>query len=281
MPDGGIGIGAVVAGFITENVAIGGIIAGAIDMAIVGAVVGGLTSAVTGGDIMSGVLVGAIGGAVTGGIMGGLNPASFGVGASETATATSVTSLSGDVVTQSADGLVHVTPGVTKQAVSNQIAKEAAKDSLFGISLGDAGGEILAGGVKEAVGGMLSAKSQEEQLAWQAEQAELDRQAKEKLLAMQLDSQESAAADVPKSQQLAATIASITADENQLAKQWHREDTAKARMRAAAKSIGRAGQSVPTLTAREQAVVNEDAEVLADAEYKDPTQSALDAQAAV
>lgn len=269
MPDGGIGIGAVVGGWITSTftgglaTTIAGAVAGAIDTAIVGAVVGGLTSAVTGGDIMSGVLVGAIGGAVTGGVMGAFNPASFGVGAAESTTGELVTSLSGDVVTRGADGLTHVTPGVTKQAVGSA-AEEAVTSGTRGLSMGNVLekgiGEMVGTGVSEGAKAMLASSDAESQRDWQAEQAALDRAAQKEMLQMKLDSA-AATSGSAGSQQLASTLAQIASNEKIQAAAWKREDTARARMTAAAKSLFRADEAIkkPNLTPAEIEVLKTDA----------------------
>lgn len=255
-----------VAGSAALTTTIGAAVAGAINMAIVGAVVGGLTSLVTGGDIMSGVLVGAIGGAVTGGVMGALNPTMFAAGELSAASGTtavtspggweSMVAGGGDVV-GSAGGATTIAP--VEQAAASGLGGQMA--GQLGSGLTNSFGEMLAGGVKEGAAGMLANKNAEEERAWQAEEAQKQRDAEMEALKMQLDAASSSGGSaVEKSQQLASTMAQITEERNLQKEQWQREDSAKARMRAAAKSLFRPNSEYQTgspgvLTANEQAVL--------------------------
>jgi hypothetical protein len=302
-----IGVGAALTGlFTTATTGFAGIaagaIAGAIDMAIVGAVVGGLTSAVTGGDIMSGVLVGAIGGAVTGGVLGAFNPSAFGVGgAAEFAGI-------GDAVSYStipdatgklagADAL-YSTQGVGE--MTGLYGGDAAGGGLAGIggnlgagavqSLGGGLGEIVAGGVKEGAGAMMAGKAASDQQEAQFAENQRVRDAELQALREKLASDQAiasmqantAAATSYKPQTLASTIAQTTAAENQQAKEYLELNKARAIRSGAAKSLGRKGNlnSAPELTAREKEVLIAQSGVLGEAEYTDPTEAALAAQAA-
>lgn len=252
------------AGAAAVTTTIGAAVAGAINMAIVGAVVGGLTSLVTGGDIMSGVLVGAIGGAVTGGVMGALNPTMFAAGElSAASSTTAVTSpggwegivAGGGDIAGSAGGATTIAPTTVPTTTTTGLVGQLGSGITKGI------GETLAGGVKDAAVSMMANKNAEEERAWKAEEAQKQRDAEMEALKMQLDAASSSGGSaVEKSQQLASTMAQITEERNLQKEQWQREDSAKARMRAAAKSLFRPNSKYQTgspgvLTANEQAVL--------------------------
>jgi len=287
-----LGIGAAVSSWAFGSAATGlagiaaGAIAGAIDMAIVGAAVGGLTSAVMGGDILQGVLVGAVGGAVTGGVMGAFNPASFGVAGA--GSMESLVSTTGANV-QASTGVIReganiLGPSMTN--VSHTLVPMKESVGALGVNLGASGagevvktgmGELLGAGVTEGAKAMLGSKAAADKAERDAAARALEREHELKMLDKQLAAKSGGGAGVPtqmafKPQQLASQLAQIASQEKLQAQQWRKEDTAKAAMRAAAKSIGRSKGALnkpPELTASERQALVERAQESPEVDMKD------------
>ena len=274
------------------------VISGIVQGAIVGAVIGGLSSAITGGNILQGVLVGAIGGAVTGGVLGWANPSAFAVNGvvttgQVTATDAIVTGASGVLKTGAEVGATAITEGAISGTTGN-IAGMSSSTIASGGGGGLAGGagatfgdqilgEVIGTGIKEGASALLGAEAQTEALEVQSienqKQRDAEMEALDKKLAAELEmAQISASASKP-SQQLASTIAEITSRQQELKDTWKREDTAKAKMSAAAKSIGRAGAlrgSDLELTDAENVAVRQAAEAPVETVVATPTEAAME-----
>jgi len=280
-------VGATATTFISAAV-----VSAAVQGAIVGAVIGGLTSAVTGGNILQGVLIGAVGGAVTGGIMGAINPGAFAVNGTITtgeitasnigssmsaATDIGVASVGGVSDAYASAGATFINDGVTQVGVG---AAGGAGGGASGFG-GMLGKEVISQGIAKGADALLAGSAQEDAMEYSAAEAQKDRDAEmlalEKQLAANLQEAEIAAGSVQKSQTLASTLAQLTAQENLQQEEWKREDTAKAKMSAAAKSIARAGSqkgALNKLTAAEEQAIASTSEAQASPDYRDPEEVA-------